>query len=331
MPDPKPRSKFAPLAWFLPLMVMLGALFWLVSLVAPPAPPKPLLVSIGPWIGYEPLVLAREQDWLGPQLRIVETLSNTETAQALRDGSADVGAVTLDEAIRLYAEGVPIRVISVLSDSRGADGVVVAPGVDGIAGLRGQPVLVEDSAVGYHVLHSALAEAGMEMEDVRIVRVQSSVVPVRWRNGGAAGAVVFEPMLSELLDEGAVLAFSTADHPGLVLHVLVAREEVLRSRRPALRELLAAWDRAAKAFARPDLLPLDMLVAGGRLDVRDYRAALDGVAFLDGEASRRMMAGEPSELSRNMRALAASLRRAGLEPGLRIDERILAPEVGAGP
>ena len=330
MPDDKPNSRFLRLAWALPYLLVLGLLAGLVAVLAPPAPPPPLKVAIGPWLGYEPLVLAREQDWLGPRLRLVETLSNTETAQALRDGSADVAGVTLDEAIRLYSDGVPVRIIAVLSDSRGADGVVVAPGVEGIAGLKGRAVLVEDSAVGFHLLERALAGVGLGTADVRVVRVQSALVPARWRAGGAAGAVTYEPMLSELVDEGAVPAFTTADHPGLVLDVLVARADVVQQRTAELRELLAAWDRAARAFANPDQLPLDILAAGGRLDPAGYRAALGGVAFLDGPASRRMMAGEPSELAGHVAAMSETLRGAGLEPDLRVDGKLLAPDV-AGP
>mgnify|MGYP005753393499 CR=1 FL=1 len=331
MPDDKPPSPTTRMAWALPYLFVLAALVALVAVLAPPAPPPPLRVAIGPWIGYEPLVLAREQDWLGPRLRLVETLSNTETGQALRDGSADVAGVTLDEAIRLYSDGVPVRIIAVLSDSRGADALVVAPGIDGIAGLRGQAVLVEDSAVGFHLLNSALATANMEARDVRVVRVQAALIPGRWRAGAAAGAVSYEPMLSELVAAGAVPAFTTAGHPGLVLDVLVAREEVLQGRLPELRELLAAWDRAAHAFANPDQLPLGMLAAGGRLDPAAYRAALDGVAFLDGEASRRMMAGQPSELAGHVDAMVETLRDAGLDPSLRVDGRLLAPDVGQAP
>lgn len=330
MTPPKAASRFLPLAWLLPLALGVVALGWMVSRIAPPAPPPPLMLGIGPWIGYEPFVLAREMDWLGPRVRLVETLSNTETSQGLRDGSIDLAGVTLDEAIRLRSDGVPVRIIAVLSDSRGADAVVVRPGVAGLADLRGQAVLVELSAVGFHVLNSALSTVGLDTSEVEVVQVQASLIPSRWEAGDAAAAVVFEPMLTEMLGRGARVAYSTADHPGVVLDVLVAREDAIRERGPALLEALAAWDRAVDAFARPESLPLPMLAAGADLEPAQYRAALGGVAFIDGAASRRMMAGPEAALAASADAVAGSLRAAGMDADLRVDGKLLAPEV-AGP
>jgi len=330
MPAAKAASRLLPLAWLLPLAVAVAGLAWMVSVLAPLAPRAPLILGVGPWIGYEPFVLAREQGWLGPRVRLVETLSNTETSQSLRDGSIDIAGVTLDEAIRLRSDGVPVRIIAALSDSRGADAVVLAPGVAGLADLRGQPVLVEASAVGFHMLHSALASVGLDNTDVRIVQVQSTLIPPRWRAGDAAAAVVYEPMLSRLLGEGARVGFSTADHPGLVLDVLVARESLIADQRPELAEVLAAWEQGVVAFASPERLPLEMLAAGAGLDAAGYRDALAGVAFIDGAASRRMLAGDKPGLAAAADAVAESLRAAGMAADLRVDGKLLAPEV-AGP
>lgn len=331
MPAAKALSRLLPLAWLLPLGMAVASLAWMVSVLAPPAPRPPVVLAVGPWIGYEPFVLAREYDWLGPRLRLVETLSNTETSQGLRDGSIDAAGVTLDEAIRLRSDGVPVRIIAVLSDSRGADAVVLAPGVGGLAELRGQEVLVEASAVGYHMLHSALASVGLGLDAVKVVQVQTSLIPPRWEAGEAAAAVVYEPMLSSLVAAGARVGFSTADNRGLVLDVLVAREETIRSRPGELAEALAAWDRGVQAFAAPERLPLELLAAGVALDAAGYRDALAGVAFIDGATSRRMMAGPNSELDAAARAVADSLAAAGLAADLRVDGRLLAPEVGSPP
>lgn len=120
-------------------------------------------------------------------------------------------------------------------------------------------------------------------------------------------------MLSELVAEGARVAYSTAEHPGLVLDVLVVREDVLRERGPELAEAMAAWDRAVQAFASPERLPLEMLSAGANLDPAAYRGALAGVALFDAAASRRMLAGPEPELAVAARAVADSLRAAGLD------------------
>lgn len=324
------RATRVSIAWVLGVLLVMAAWLGMVGVLAPPAPPAPLRIAIGPWIGYEPFVLARENDWLGPRLRLVETLSNTESTQALVDGDADLAGVTLDEAIRLRSEGVPIRVVAVLSDSRGADALVARPGVAGLAGLRGRRVLVEDSAVGQYVLQQALAEAGLTRADVQVLQVQSSYLPARWREGAAEAAVVYEPMLSELRAGGLQVLFSTADHPGLVLDVLVAREDALAGHPEDVRAAIAAWDRAVAEFADPGRLPVARLTADGRLTPDDYRAALAGVALFDLAARREVQSGEPSRLARAVEDLAAVLREGEVGPDLRVDGRLLATGADGG-
>lgn len=321
------RTKLVPFAWALPVLLALAGLVLLVATLAPPAPPPPLRIATGPWIGYEPLVLARENDWLGPHLRLVETLSNTETNQALRDGSADLAGVTLDEALRLRSDGVPIRIIAVLSDSRGADALVAREGIAGLADLRGRRVLVEDTAVGYFLLQSALKSVGLDRSDVRQVQVQSSYLPARWRAGDAEAAVAYEPLLTELLEQGGQVLFSTRDHPGLVLDVLVARQRVLDERRPDVVATLRAWDRAVAAFAQPQSLPLEVLTADGRQTPAQYREALAGVGLFDLAQARDWLQGRPSRLDQAIESLAEVLRDGALGPDLRVDPGI----VDAGP
>lgn len=316
-------DRFSPVAWGLPLLLAVAGLMALVAWLAPPPPPPPLRLALGPWIGYEPLVLARETDSLPPSLRLLETVSNTESTQLLREGLADLAGVTLDEAIRLRSDGVDLRIVAMLSDSRGADALVVRPGIASLAALRGQRVLVEDTAVGQLLLERALAEGGLGGGDVRKAQVQASYLATRWREGDAAAAVVYEPVLSELVAEGAVTLFSTSEHPGLVLDVLVARTEVVRTRRDELVALLRVWDRSVATFRQPDTLPLGVLTADGRLDADGYRHALSGIALFDLGENRDYLHGSPPPLQAAMDALAGVLREGVLGADLRVDPALV--------
>lgn len=316
-------TRFEPIVWGLLLVLVVAGLMALVAWLAPPPPPAPLRVAVGPWIGYEPLVLARETNSLPPSVRLVETVSNTESTQLLREGMVDLAGFTLDEAIRLASDGVDLRIVAVLSDSRGADALVVRPGIGSLAQLRGQRVLVEDTAVGQLILDRALAEGGLSQPDIRKVQVQASYLATRWRDGDAAGAVVYEPFLSELEAEGAVPLFTTAENPGLVLDVLVARTEVLASRRDDVVALLQAWDRSVAAFRKPDTLPLGMLTADGRVDGDGYRHALSGIAFFDLGESRGFFGGSPSPMQSSIDALAAILREGPLGADLRVSPELV--------
>lgn len=329
-------TRFEPIVWGLPLVLVVVGLMALVAWLAPPPPPAPLRVAVGPWIGYEPLVLASETNDLPASVRLVESVSNTESTQLLHEGMVDLAGFTLDEAIRLASDGVDLRIVAVLSDSRGADALVVRPGIENLAQLRGQRVLVEDTAVGQLLLDRALAEGGLSELDIRKVQVQASYLARRWREGDAAAAVVYEPFLAELEAEGAVPLFSTATRPGLVLDVLVARTDVLESRRDDVVALLRAWDRSVAAFRKPESLPIGMLTADGRVDGDGYRRALSGIAFFDLGESRRFFSGSPSPMQSSIDALAEILREGPLGADLRVhpeivDARFVEAALGGAP
>ncbi len=113
----------------------------------------PLTVGTNTWTGYEPLYLARDLGLHeGLPLRLVELGSTTQSMDGLRTGWLDMAGLTLDEALTLVQEGIPIKVIWVLDISRGADALVARYGVAGLADLRGRKVGVEQTAVGAYML-----------------------------------------------------------------------------------------------------------------------------------------------------------------------------------
>ena len=101
----------------------------------------PLTVGTNTWIGYEPLYLARDLGYYeGANLRLVELASTTQAMDALRVGSLDLAGLTLDEALLLAQEGVPIAVIWVLNTSAGADALLAKPGITTLDALRGKRI-----------------------------------------------------------------------------------------------------------------------------------------------------------------------------------------------
>ena len=139
------------------------------------APKPPLAVGMNAWVGYDPLVLARDRQLIDARrVKVVELASGAEVQRSLRNGLLDAAAVTLDEAFRLREAGMDLLVVAVLDVSAGADVVVAHPSVTSPAALRGQFVAVEDSSVGALMLQRMLQLAGLTRADVKVVNMESS-------------------------------------------------------------------------------------------------------------------------------------------------------------
>lgn len=252
--------------------------------------PAVLRLGIGPWIGYEPFVAARETGQWPASLQLVEVGSNTEAVDAFVEGRLDAVGLTLDESLRLAWMGNAHTVVAVLSDSRGGDAVLGRPEYASVADLAGQTVLVENTAVGQLMLGAALEEVGLPLSAVRARRVQATRLPIGWAAGEARGVVAYSPLIERLEAGGAKVLFSTQDHPGLVLDVLVVRPG-LSPDDPHVQALFTAWDAGQQRLGTLDDPLADVLARGLGMDVADYRHALSKVALMPSAEGRAMLAG----------------------------------------
>ena len=91
--------------------------------------PVPLRFGIHPWIGYEPLYLARDFNWLPDTVALVPGTSAKDSMEGLISGALDGAALTLDETIRVRSSGLELLVVAVADVSAGADVLMVKPSI----------------------------------------------------------------------------------------------------------------------------------------------------------------------------------------------------------
>ena len=229
---------FSRLALF--LVIGLGAGFC--------APPAPILrVGTNVWPGYELLYLARKLSLLNPDIRLVEFTSATAVSHALRSGSVEAGALTLDEVITLRAQGVRLRVPLVLDFSNGADAIMARPGL-GKTGWRGLRVSVETTATGALMLDAFMRKHGLRRRDLKITPATPEMHADFYRRGVVDACVTFEPTKEKLVRLGARSIFDSSEIQGQVVDVIAVREELLEAQGQRLRKLATAYFLAERFF-----------------------------------------------------------------------------------
>jgi NitT/TauT family transport system substrate-binding protein len=271
-------------------------------------PPPPTRIAVNPWVGYDPLVLAREHGLLDAgQVKVVELMSSSESQRALRNGLTEAAALTLDEVLRLADEGVPLRIVALLSDSHGADAVMARPQIQTPVQLKGKRIALEETALGVLVLDRLLAAGGLVREDVITLHAEAAMHPAMLTSGKVDAVITFEPMRSQLLQQGFRDIFDSRRMPGEIVDVLAARADLAAARSEALR---AAWEAGRQALLADPGAAAAMLAPGVDLTPAQYRATLEGLRFLTpaDNAVRLTAAG----LERDAGALARHLQARGL-------------------
>lgn len=293
-------SRLAGMLAGLLLILLLGAC------AAPPEPPTRLTVN--PWVGYDPLVPARDRGLLDAgSVKVVEVMSSTESQRALRNGLAEAAALTLDEALRLADAGMALRIVALLSDFDCNQAVLARPEIQTPAQLRGRRIAIEETAHSALVLDRLLAAGGLTRADVTLLHAEA-VMHAPMLTGGRADAVItFEPMKSQLTGKGFRVIFQGLGTPHEFIDVMVARAELPEARIAALR---AAWEAGRQALLTDPQGAAALLAPGVELSPAEYLATLDDFRFLTpAENAARLKA---AALERDAGDLAQLLLERGL-------------------
>lgn len=301
--SPFPSCPPAPAAAF---FLMFACCLLLTACGAPPQ--LPLRIGVNPWVGYDPLVLARERRLLDPgELRVVELESSRESARQLRNGLLDAAGLTLAETVELAAAGIDLKVIAVLSLSRGAD-AVIAREVSSSAALKGARLGMEDGALAHVMLRRLLEAGGLRRDDVQVFTMPVVEHEQAMRRQQVDAVITFEPVISRLLAAGYHVVLDSANMPGEVVDVLVIRTDALAARPQQARALLHAFEQGRRALLAQPADAARTLAAGADLDADEYVRALGNLRLFSVEESAALLAAVPDVPVLGLDQLADDLR-----------------------
>lgn len=214
---------------------------------------RPLVVALGMWPGSEALVLARESAMLRhDRFKWVELTWPSAAYRMLSNGAADVAVLPLADAESLSRAGKEVRVVYLLDESHGADGLVARQGIATIHGLKGQRVGVDARGSGRRLLLEALEHAGMSMADVEPVTLLQPEMTEALNRGDVSAVAISEPWMSPLRQSGAQILADSTPPSRPVIRAVVVSESALVGWREQVLELLRVLEPAGKILRDGD-------------------------------------------------------------------------------
>jgi len=290
------------------LLLIISSVFFLPG--GCDAPSRPLRVGTNVWPGYEPLYLARERGYLPESaVRLSELTSASDVMDALRLRHLEAGALTLDEALSLLAEGEDLVIVLVFDISAGADIIVARNSIESLPQLAGKTIALETNAVGALMLQSALNMAGLSPDQVTIRHMPPADHTRAFRAHRIDAAVTFEPYASELLRAGAHTLFDSRAIPGQIVDVLVVQRSALDEHRQQISTLIRAYFRAQEEIRQQPDKALPILNQRLKLSAENIPHMFDGLELPDQAANHRLLSGSPSPLERSAQQLAVLMKQ----------------------
>ncbi|AXS83548.1 ABC transporter substrate-binding protein [Marinobacter sp. Arc7-DN-1] len=284
----------------------------------------PLAFGVHPWIGYEPLYLARDFGWMPGSVVLSSGASSKDSMAGLLSGKLHGAALTLDETIRVWSEGTELVVVAVTDVSAGADALITRPSITGLAELRGKRIAVEVNGVSGIMLLKILELAGLGRSDVVPVDLPVSEHAEAWSRGDVDASVSYEPTATRLEREGGIRLFDSSDIPETIFDLLVVTRETADGNPDAVRDLVMAHFRGLRHLVRSMHDAVYRVADHQGIRPEDVQSALATVMLPDLAANQRYLS-QGGRVETMARSLSKLMLRTGMirnEPGF---ERLSDP------
>jgi NitT/TauT family transport system substrate-binding protein len=251
---------------------------------APPEAAGPFKVAFNTWLGYSPLVIAKEKGFLreaGVDVDISILESIGEKNSALIRGAIDAVGHTADSAVTSAAAGVDGQIVHVFDLSNGADGVLAQSSIKSIADFKGKKVALEPGFTGHFFFLSLLADAGLTPSDVTIIPMDTGSAGSAFVAGRVEAAVTWEPWIGKTKTlKNAHVVVTSADRPGRIVDVLYMNRATIQKRRKDVKAMITAMGRAVDWYFAHTGEGDEIIAKFWKLPLTDEKETVAGIKFM---------------------------------------------------
>jgi NitT/TauT family transport system substrate-binding protein len=261
-------------------------------------------IGISGWTGFAPLTLAKEagifkKNGLDVTIR---KIPQKDRHLAIASGDIQCAATTVETWIVWNANGVATTQIFQLDKSYGADGMVVKPGIQKIADLKGKTVAASAPGTApYFTLAWFLKKNGLSPKDVKIVNLepQAAANAMIAGTGGLDAAMTYEPYLSAVRakpEAGRIIA-TTLDYP-MVMDTFGCTPKFLADNAKAAKALADSYFEAVEMIKKDPKKSFEIMGADVKQTGEQFEASQKFLRWQDREANTKFFAGEHAQFSK---------------------------------
>ena len=292
---------------------------------------EPLVFGAIAWPGYEPAYVARELGYLNAdQVHLAEITNSTEVLRAFRNGQLHVAGLTLDEALGLRNSIPDLQVFMVADFSNGADVLMARRGINSLDQLKGKRIGVEKTALGAYYFSLILRAANLSIKEVNVVSLPLDEHARAFRAGLVDAVVTFEPVRSELLQQGAEVLFDSTKVPGKIVDVLVLRAADAEAQQAHLQAFVKAWFRALNVIEQDHAGAYPVMAQHEQVPVAQLEQEMHGLLLVDRKQNLKQLSGKASPLLDTANYIQRILKESGLVVGSDDLSLLINPHIVAG-
>jgi NitT/TauT family transport system substrate-binding protein len=261
-------------------------------------------VAISGWTGFAPLTLANEAGLFKKQgLDVtIKKIPQKDRHLAIASGDVQCAATTVETWIVWNANGVATTQIFQLDKSYGADGMVVKPGIQKVADLKGKTVAASAPGTApYFTLAWFLKKNGLTLKDVNIVNLEPQAAANAFIAGNAQldAGMTYEPYLSAVRakpEAGKIIA-TTLDYP-MVMDTFGCTPKFLADNPKAAQGLTNGYFEALEMIQKDPKKSFEIMGADVKQSADAFEGSQKFLRWQDKAANQKFFAGEHAAFSK---------------------------------
>lgn len=252
--------------------------------------PVKLKIAHSTWIGYGPLYIAKEQGFftkygVDPEFIIME--DESQYANMIFSNEVQGLSNVIDRETVRFSKDIPEKLIFVLDESSGGDGIIAGPEVKTLQDLKGKTVGLDKGTTSYFFFLTALGKAGVNEKDVNTQEMSASDAGSAFVAGKLDAAVTWEPWLTNASQrQGGHSIVTSAELPKTIVDCIVLREDFVKEHPEAARGLAQAWYDAVEFYKQNPEKGNEIMAKGLKIPVSDVQDMVKGVKFYDKAANQ---------------------------------------------
>lgn len=275
-----------------------AALWWYAN--RPGIADQKVRVAVMTWAGAGPGFVGIEKGLFGELDVEIVVIDDTRARQAaFQSNDFEVYLTNPDQHSREVENGLPGRMLLLSDLSNGADGVIARREVTDIAELKGRRVAYTQGTASDFMLSLALKSAGIDRKDLDLVVLDDPGTAVAaLQSGDVDAAVSWEPLMTEATkQDGIHVLFTSADVPGAIIGVFVAKQTLLSDSK-RMEMFVDGWLASVEYVEAHPKESNAIMAQAFNVTAEDVRGMMSGLKLADREVQKEYFQRAESGLSK---------------------------------
>ena len=270
-------------------LLLIGSFYWVYitqSTIKQEAK-KPIKIGIIVYPGAGLFYVAQDKGFFkeeGVKTEIVQIPDENQIVSSLASNQIQMFYSTADFSTIIADARVDAPEVFISDMSYGADGLVVKNNVIDISQLKGKKVYLSIGTPSHFLFRYLTNKAGLKSEEVELVNSTADQVGTAFVAGKIDYGMTWEPWLSKATErpDGKVLKTSK-DEPGIIEDTVVARKDLIQSRREDTKRIMRAFFKAVNFWKNNKDEANAIMAKHFNISVADFAAQMETVKPLDYE------------------------------------------------